>query len=169
LQLAEIAARRPNGTASALRPPAALAGNRAIFAAALLGILLVSASALGIGAAIGLPRTLMARSTYLEAKNSIETDSRAAYGLCHSLEGVSRRVCNAQARGDEHVRKAELEAQYLGTTQAATNVRIAKAKALFEVAAVQCLGRAGEARFECLKVARADKARSLMQARESDT
>ncbi len=138
---------------------------RATLAIVALGGLLVSAAAVGIGGAFDAPCTLMAPSDYLAAKTSIEAQSRGALDLCLALQGSALDVCTAKARSEERTRRAVLEAQYLGTAEAAENARLTKAEALYDVTVAKCDARGGRARLECLELARAERDRLLAQAR----
>lgn len=138
---------------------------RATLAAVALGGLLVSAGAVGVGGVFDTPCTLMAPSDYLAAKTLIEAQSRGAIDLCLMLQGAALDVCTAKARADERRRRALLEAQYLGTAEAAENARLTKAEALYDVAIAKCDARVGKARLQCLEVARAERDGRLAQAR----
>lgn len=133
--------------------------------ASLTAALLVSATAWGISAAVGSPRSLMAPSDYNAARSVIESDTRAAIAHCHDEDSQARDLCKAQARADERVRKAELEARYRGTVSAAENVKIERAKARFDVARVKCSGVHGEHKISCIRSAREEKARELTEAK----
>ena len=133
--------------------------------ATLAGALLVSATAFGISAAVDSPRSLMSPSDYLVAKKSIESEGHMAASKCRDLEGQARDVCKAQARADERVRKADLEAQYRGTVMAATEARLARAKASYEVAKARCGSERGEDKLSCMRSARAEKAKALEAAK----
>ena len=149
------------------RPRAARAMKRTTFYAALVGAFLVSAAAMGISAAVDSPRSLMSPTDYGEAKRAIEADSRLALGKCHDEEGQARDVCRAEARADERVRKAELEARYRGTVGAAADAKLARAKAKYDVARVRCGAERGEDRLSCLKAARAEKAKAFAESKGS--
>ena len=138
---------------------------RTTLLATLAGALLVSATAFGISAAVDSPRSLMSPSDFSTAKKSIESDGRIAVAKCRDLEGQSRDVCKAEARADELVRKADLEAQYRGTVMAATDARLARAKASYEVAKARCGNERGEDKLSCLRSARAEKAKALEAAK----
>ena len=129
--------------------------------ATLVAALLVSATAWGISAAVDSPRSLMAPSDYNSAKSAIESDTRAAIAKCHDSEGKSREVCKAEARADERVRKADLEARYRGTVGAAADAKIARVKARYDVAKARCGAEHGEARLACIRTARSDKAKEI--------
>ena len=147
------------------RPAKARGVKRTTFYAALAGAFLVSAAAMGISAAVDSPRSLMSPVDYGEAKRAIESDARAAYAKCHDEEGQARDICRAEARADERVRKAELEARYRGTVGAAADAKLARAKAKYDVARVKCATEAGEDRLACLRAARAEKAKALTEAK----
>ena len=129
------------------------------------GGLLASATALaiGIGAVLDRPATLMSPTDYRAAKASIREQSRFALDKCLLLEGAIFDVCQAQALGEERTHRAMLEARYLGTVDAAEGARQAQAEATFDVAIARCDGHEGKARLACLKDARSDKAKQLSQ------
>jgi hypothetical protein len=107
----------------------------------------------------------MSPSDFSTAKKSIESEGRIAVANCRDLEGQARDVCKAEARADELVRKADLEAQYRGTVMAATDARLARAKASYEVAKARCGNERGEDKLSCLRSARSDKAKALEAAK----
>lgn len=148
------------------RPRPARAVKRTTFYASLIGAFLVSAAAMGISSAVDAPRSLMAPSDYAEAKRAIETEARLALAKCHD-DGHARDVCRAEARADERVRKADLEARYRGTVGAAADAKLARAKAKYDVARVRCGIEHGEDRLACLKAARAEKTRALAESKGS--
>jgi len=133
--------------------------------ASLVGALAVSATAFGISPAGDSPRSLMAPVDYGAAKKVIEAEARTAFEGCRDKDARDREVCKAEARGAERVRKADLEAQYRGTVAAATDARLARAKAQFEVAKVKCADQRSEDKVSCLRSARAEKAKALAEAK----
>ena len=133
--------------------------------ATLAGALLVSATAFGISAAVDSPRSLMSPTDYSVARKVIESDGRVAASKCRDFDGQARDVCKAEARAEELVKKAELEAQYRGTVMAAADARLARAKASYEVAKARCGNERGEDKLSCLKSARAEKAKALEAAK----
>jgi hypothetical protein len=137
---------------------------KATLVATLAGALLVSATAYGISAAVDSPRSLMSPSDYSVAKKTIESDIRVTIGKCRDLDGQARDICKAEARADERVRKADLEAQYRGTVAAAADARLARAKASYEVARARCGDQHGEGKVSCLRSARAEKAKAVEAA-----
>ena len=131
--------------------------------------LVISLTALGIGASVDSPRSLMSRGDYDQARRTIEAEARIALAQCRALEGRDKEVCKAQARGEERVSKADLDARYRGTVAAESDARLARTKAQYEVARASCTDRSGEERGACLKAARAEKLKALADARPSTT
>jgi hypothetical protein len=132
--------------------------------ATLVAALLVSATAWGISAAVDSPRSLMAPSDYNAAKSAIESDARAAIARCRD-DAPAREICKAEARADERIRKADLEARYRGTVGAAADARIARVKARYEVAKTKCASEHGGDKLSCIRNARAEKAREISEAK----
>jgi hypothetical protein len=139
-----------------------------IYVASGLAVVL-SLAALGIGAAVDTPRTLMSRADYTAARRVIETESSKGYAACRGERGSTRAVCRAQVRASERVKIADLQARYFGTVAAEESAREARVKARFDVARVQCRERGGEAQAECLRAARDDQARALASAKLAST
>jgi hypothetical protein len=137
--------------------------------ASLVGALAVSATAFGISTAVGSPRSLMAPVDYSAAKTVIEAETQAALELCSDKEGQDRKICKAEAKADERIRKADLEAQYRGTVAAADDAKLVRAKAQFEVAKVKCAGERSGDKISCLRSARAEKAKALAEAKLAST
>jgi hypothetical protein len=137
--------------------------------ATLAGALLVSATAYGISSAVDAPRSLMSPADYSTAKKAIESGARASLAQCRDQEGQARDVCKAEARADERVRKADLEAEYRGTVAAGADAKLARAKAQFEVAKARCSSERGEDKLSCMRAAREDKARALSAAKLAST
>ena len=130
---------------------------------------LFSAAAFGLNAHIGsTPPSLMSRDDYASAKQEIASEARQAVGRCRALEGNARELCRAQARAEERVRLAELNARYLGTFRAIEEARLARVRAGHDVAKAQC-AMTQESRAECAAAARSEKARALAEARSSST
>jgi hypothetical protein len=113
----------------------------------------LSVAALGIGAAVDTPRTLMSRADYSDGKKAIEAETRVALARCRESEGPAKNICKAEARAAERVKRADLQARYLGTVAAADEARAARAKAADDVAQARCGFRQGDKRAECLKLA----------------
>ena len=107
----------------------------------------------------------MSPDDYAAAKKAIEADARASLSHCREEDAAVREVCKAEARADESVRKAELEASYRGTAAAAADARFVRAKAKFEVARARCAGEPRQDKLSCLRTARDEKTRALAAAK----
>lgn len=128
-----------------------------------------SMAAVGIGAAVDTPRTLMSPADYAVLKKAVEAETRLALAACRPLPGAQRDVCKAQARADERIKRADLQARYHGTVAAAEDAREARVKAHYDVARARCAGQSGEERMECLRAAREERNRSIEALRMAAT
>ena len=135
--------------------------NRNTFYVTTFLALSLSVAALGIGAAVDTPRTLMSRADYSQARKAIEGETRVVFARCRTESGSARDICKAEVRADERVKLADLSARYHGTVAAAEDSRQARVKARFDLARARCSSQAGEARVECLRTAREDRGREL--------
>lgn len=129
-----------------------------------LGAVLISLAALGIGAAVDTPSTLMSRGDYNTGKKAIEAETKVALSACRDAEGTAKDICKAEARAREQMKKADLQARYHGTVAAAEEARLAHARAAYDLAKARCGIEKGEARVECLRSARQDKGKTLEPA-----
>lgn len=133
--------------------------------ATIAAALLVSATALGISAAVDSPRSLMSPVDYGAAKKAIEGEAHAALAKCRDQENSAKDLCKAEAKADERIRKADLEAQYRGTVSAAADAKLARAKAQYDVARAKCSDQRSEDKISCMRQARAEKAKALSDAK----
>ena len=131
---------------------------------------LSSAAAFGINAHMdSTPPSLMSRDDYASARQEIASEARQAVGRCRAMDGDARELCRAQARAEERVRLAELNARYRGTFRAAEEAKEARLRASHDIARAQCAAAGGPARSECIAAARDERVRALAQARASAT
>ena len=128
-----------------------------------------SLAAVDIGAGMPSSPSLMSASDYSEARRAIESEARLALAECRELQGRDREACRVRARADERVMKAELDAAYTGAVNGGLKVELARARARFEVARARCAGLAATEVGDCLKGARAERARWVAEARPSPT
>ena len=132
------------------------------------GSVLLLTLVLGIGAMAESPRSLISQAAYLEAKRAIDAEARLALATCRAVQGREKDICRATARGEDRVRRAELEARYRGTVGAEVQIAEARARMRFEVAKAGCLAWE-DGRTACLAAARAERARALADASPSTT
>ena len=170
----EIAWTRPARTAPR-RVPARTLENRTpvkrptLYATSFLALLLTSITAVGIGASVDTPRTLMSPADYAAGKRAIETQSRMALGRCRGLPSAQKEVCRAEVRADERIQKADLVARYYGTVAAAQDARNARVKASYDVARAKCSSEAAESRASCLHAAREERNRRMAEGGAATT
>ncbi|HET9580871.1 MAG TPA: hypothetical protein VFP44_23805 [Usitatibacter sp.] len=139
---------------------------RTTFLAAMLCAFVASAAALGIGAAVDTPRSLMSRADFQDARRGIETATRAALADCRSAgEAATREMCRARARGDERVKMAELQARYEGTVWSLKGIGIAKIRAEYELARAHCAALPSTGQVPCLRAAREAWTRQSREAK----
>jgi hypothetical protein len=137
--------------------------------ATIIGALALSATAFGISAAVDSPRSLMSPVDYSATRNAIEAGLRGALVKCRDLEDRANDICKAEARANERIRMADLEADYRGTVAAAADAKLARAKARYDVAKVKCSTEHGGGKFACLRSARADKEKALVEGKLAST
>ena len=76
----------------------------------------------------------MSKSEYKASKNSISAEYKATKQKCGSLSGNANDICEAEAKGNDNIAKAELEAQYEPSEKARYTAWVAKADAHYTVA-----------------------------------
>ena len=118
------------------------------------------AGAAGLALAEGMPK-----SEYNAGKDQIEATRKAALDACKPLAGNGKDVCREQAKAEASIAKADLEAKYKGTREAAYEARVAHAKGAYAVAKEKCDDFAGNTKDVCVKEAKAAEAHALADAK----
>jgi len=137
---------------------------RAILVALGTGAVITSAATIGIGAALHPATQAMDRGECAAAMHAVALQRERAITRCDVLDEAEAAVCQAQARGDERVRSAELEAEYRRTEQSARALVRARIDARYEVDRARCEPLRGFRKDKCLINAHALKGRSLLEA-----
>ena len=107
-----------------------------------------------------------ARDEYKADKDKIEADYKQAKAQCKSMNGNAKDVCEKQAKADEKVAKAELDAKRKGNDPASDyKVAETKAKANYDVAKEKCDDMKGKEKSACKKQAKADEDKALAEAK----
>jgi hypothetical protein len=109
---------------------------KVVNATASLALALVFAltAALGIAAAVEAPPSIISRAERAVGLEAIVRDTRLALASCRAVKADAQRaICRAQARADERIAVAELEARYRGTIAARARVQAVQARADFSV------------------------------------
>jgi hypothetical protein len=111
----------------------------------------------------------MSGSEHQAAKERIEADYKVAKAACNRLTGNAADICEAEAKGQEEVARAELEHRRSGRAEDARKVALAKADAAYEVAKERCDDRSGNDRDICMKEAKAVHTRMKNDAQAGST
>lgn len=116
---------------------------------------------------------LLAKDEIKRTEDRISADFKAAKQTCDSRSGNAKDVCMAEAKGQEKVAKAELEARDQGTPKARQEELEARADANYEVAKQRCDNFAGNTKDVCRTDAQAvftkAKADAKLQRTTQDT
>src|SRR5262249_48954740 len=92
---------------------------------------------------------IAASGDYRTGKDRIKSEFKAAKDKCKSMTGNAKSVCEKEAKGNEKVALAELEAKRKGTPHAEYEVEVTKAKAAYDVAQEKCDDMKGKEKSAC--------------------
>jgi osmotically-inducible protein OsmY len=106
----------------------------------------------------------MSKDEYKAAQSKISAEYKSAHANCASLTANAKDVCNEEAKGNEKVAKADLEARYHPGDKSRHALAIAKADAEYAVAKEKCDDKAGTDKTACVKEAKAAEARARADA-----
>ena len=127
--------------------------------------LLAAAGIAFAGTAGAADNKTMSRDAYKAQENRVEAQYKADKERCSSLTGNAKDVCQAEAKGNEKVAKAQLEADYKNTDKARNDARVAKADADYDVAKEKCDDLSGNQKDVCVKEAKAAHAKAKADAK----
>jgi len=113
------------------------------------------AAAVGLAFCAAAMASTMPEEEYKAAKKSIGADYKSAKAGCEPLQANAKDICLAQAKGNEKVALAELQATYRPTAKTRYEARIAKAEAGYDVAKEQCDDKTANDKGVCVKEAKA--------------
>ena len=123
--------------------------------------------ALGFAAAgTAFAQDKMPRDAYKAEKDRIDATHKAAKERCETLSGNAQDVCQAQAKADQRIAEADLDARNKGTAKARTDARMVRADAMYDVAKEKCDDLSGNAKDVCVKDAKAAQAKAKAQAKD---
>ncbi len=110
----------------------------------------------------------MSKDEHEAAEKSIVAQYKLDKEKCESLTGNAEDICVAEAKGKEKVAKAELEAKFKPSKEAAYKVSVAKAEANYDVSKEKCDDIAGNEKDVCEKAAKAilEQAKSEAKAKQ---
>ena len=109
--------------------------------------------------------THMDRSAYTKERESIEATYKAKKKECAPLKGNEQDKCQAEAKYNEQVAKADLEIKYKGTADAAYDAAVKKAKAKHDWDKQKCQDMKGAEESACKKQASADEKKAIADAK----
>ena len=107
----------------------------------------------------------MDKAEHATAKDQITADYKAAKAQCDTLKDNAKDVCMKEAKGNEKVAKAELEAKYKPGDKAEYKVRKERADAAYEVAKEKCDDMSGNTKDVCQKDAKAAHVKAVENAK----
>jgi hypothetical protein len=117
----------------------------------------IKALALGAGLVFGATAMAddMTHAQYESQEQGIKADYKAAKARCDAMKGHAEDVCEAEAKGNASVARAELEARHEPTARNIEDARKARAEANYSVAMERCDDKSGNAEDVCEKDAKA--------------
>jgi hypothetical protein len=139
---------------------------RAVWVALGVAAVVSSAEALRSGAAsAGDYRRAMTRAQFAEAMSAINASFAAQNALCDARDSADRELCRAEAAGTDLIRRAEAEADFRRSADAARRAQRARIEARYLVDRARC-GTLTVVRKkdQCLIDAHATRGRALLEA-----
>lgn len=97
----------------------------------------------------------LTKAEYDAQKDRIEADFKTSRERCGSMQANAKDVCEAQAKGDQKIARAQLEAQYKPSARNDQKLKEAQADARYDVAKEQCDDMDGNRKDVCMKEAKA--------------
>jgi len=134
----------------------------------------INALVVAICCALGTPvmAQTMSKADFKLGKERISTDYKTAKLACASLSGNAKDICIVEAKGNEKVSRAELEATFEPSVKHHYQVRIAKDESAYAVAKEKCDDLAGNTKDVCVQEAKAAqvtaKADAKLQMKTTD-
>jgi hypothetical protein len=113
------------------------------------------AAALGLAISATAFGAIVSKSEYKASKDQITAKYKSDRAACKGMTGNANDICVEEAKGNEKVARAELEAHYKPTNGNLYDARVAKADAAYAVAKEKCDDLAGNAKDVCVKEAKA--------------
>ena len=95
------------------------------------------------------------QAEYKAGKDLISTEYKTAKATCDSLAGNAKDICVTEAKGQDRVALADLEAGYKPSKKNYYELRVARAEADYGVAKQKCDDLSGTPKDVCVKQAKA--------------
>jgi hypothetical protein len=96
----------------------------------------------------------------------IEAQAKAAKERCDQMKGNAKDLCMAEAKGQERIAKAELDAKHNPSPRNQRRAAEAKVNAEYDVAKQRCDDQKGEAKDQCEKQAKEQRDQARAQIRQ---
>jgi hypothetical protein len=113
------------------------------------------AAAIAMAFSAGAMGATVTKSEYKASKDGISAKYKSDKAACKAMKDNAKDICIEEAKGNEKIAKAELEANYKPTDKNRNEIRIAKADAAYSVAKEKCDDLSGNAKDVCVKEAKA--------------
>lgn len=123
------------------------------------------ALAVSLAFSAGAMAQTMSKDDYHAGKNQIAAEYKWAKAACGSLSANAGDICVAQAKGNEEMARAELEARYKPSPKTRYEARVARADADYGVAKERCDDLAGNPKDVCVKEAKAAQTAAIADAK----
>jgi hypothetical protein len=107
----------------------------------------------------------MSKDEVKAEKERISTEYKANKAKCKDMKGNAKDICMAEAKGQEKLAKAELEAKQKDTPKNRYDVAVAKADMDYHVAKEKCDDMKGKEKKACEKDAKAAHDSAKKQAK----
>src|SRR5512145_459455 len=109
-------------------------------------IAIAAALAVGLGSAgTALAQDKLSREAYKAEKDRIEAEYKVAKEKCDKLTGNAEDICEVQAKGNQRIAEAELDARNKNTPRAHEDAKKVRADVQYDVAKVKCDDLSGNA------------------------
>jgi vacuolar-type H+-ATPase subunit H len=123
------------------------------------------AAALGSTGVAYAANDLMTREAFKAEKDRIEARYESAKQACSKFKGNAEDVCKAEAKAEQRIADAELDARNKGTPDAQEKARRVRAEAEYDVAKEKCDDLSGNAKDVCVKDAKAAETKAKAEAK----
>jgi hypothetical protein len=117
------------------------------------------------GACAAAPAFAMTKDEYNSNKDQISQAYKLDKAKCDSLAGNTKDVCQVQAKGQEKIAHAQLDADYRPSAKSRTDAAITRADAIYDTAKEKCDDFAGNAKDVCVQDAKAAHVRAVADAK----
>ncbi|HUG76281.1 MAG TPA: hypothetical protein VML57_02220 [Burkholderiales bacterium] len=127
---------------------------------------IAAAAAFAFATAVHAQSDDSARKAKDAEEERIEAQAKAAKERCDQMKGNAKDLCMAEAKGQERIAKAELDAKHNPSPRNQRRAAEAKVNAEYDVAKQRCDDQKGEAKDQCEKQAKEQRDQARAQIRQ---